>query len=287
MKLSGTGDVIGTLTQDRATAIAGRLGPGPRMVPINLTLETDRGPKRTFRFEVVNDQMFTPLMTYASLLNTLGSYERQYGAATFSIAASYVVAPVTFLLGNDYEKVELESLDLTITSAEEPKTATLERVWIDDPRPRPGHTVPLKVLLRTYRGEEVLRTLPIDIPANASGTLSVLVSDGSRLSQIEQRETRTPQQQRSVAQIIRALNKARRNNTLYVKLLGTDAGAVVNGEKLSALPPSVLAVIEGDRNSGGVNSLTSATMGEWELPTESAVTGTRTLSITLSSSDRN
>ena len=30
MKLSTTGEVIGTLLQDRATAIAGRLGPGPR-----------------------------------------------------------------------------------------------------------------------------------------------------------------------------------------------------------------------------------------------------------------
>ena len=40
--------------------------------------------------------------------------------------------------------------------------------------------------------------------------------------------------------MIRALNKGRRNNTLYVKLLGSDAGAVVNGELLSSLPPSVL-----------------------------------------------
>ena len=47
----------------------------------------------------------------------------------------------------------------------------LERVWLDDPRPRAGRTVPLKVLFRTYRGDEVVRTLPIEIPANASGTL--------------------------------------------------------------------------------------------------------------------
>ena len=39
----------------------------------------------TFHFGVVNDQLFTPLMTYASILNTLGSYERQFGAATFSV----------------------------------------------------------------------------------------------------------------------------------------------------------------------------------------------------------
>jgi len=307
MKLSSTGDVIGTFLQDRATAIAGRLGPGPRTIPITISLESDRAPKQTFHFGVVNDQLFGPLMTYASILNTLGSYERQFGSATFSVrgaakvkrhddiafnnlfsgdqastgAAAYVVAPITYLMGNDYEKVDLEGVDVTFATTEEPKTATLERVWLDDPRPRAGRTVPLKVLFRTYRGDEVVRTLPIDIPANASGGLSILVSDGARLGLTEQREVRTPQP-RSVDQMIKALNKARRNNTLYVKLLGSDAGAVVNGELLSSLPPSVLGVLEGDRNGGNFNPLHSATIAEWELPTEHAVAGSRTLTITVS-----
>ena len=245
-KLSTTGEVIGTFLQDRATAIAGRVGPGPRMIPVTINLTQARGSTRTFHFDVVNDQMFTPLMTYAALLNTLSSYERQYGAATFSVhgqamvkgheaiafddlfstgqsamdASAYIVAPLTYLLGNDFEKVEVSGLDLTIGSTEEPKTATLERVWIDDPRPRAGRTVPLKILLRTYRGEDEVRTLPVQIPANASGTLSVMVTDGSRLNQLESREARTPQQLRSVDSVIKSLNKARRNNTIYVKLLG-------------------------------------------------------------------
>ena len=109
----------------------------------------------------------------------------------------------------------------------------------------------------------------------------MLVSDGARLGMTEQREARAPQP-RSVEQMIRTLNKGRRNNTLYVKLLGSDAGAVVNGELLSSLPPSVLGVLEGDRNGGNFNPLHSATLGEWELPTEHAVTGSRTLTITVS-----
>jgi len=307
MKLSATGEIIGTFLQDRATAIAGRLGPGPRMIPVTVSLESSRGPKQTFRFGVVNDQLLGPLMTYASILNTLGSYERQFGTATFSVrgsatvkkhdaiafnnlfsgdqasmsAAAYIVAPITYLMGNDYEKIELEGVDVTLATSEQPKTALLERVWLDDPRPRAGRTVPLKVLFRTYRGEEVVRTLPIEIPANATGTLSILVSDGARLSQTEQREARLPQP-RSVDQMIKALNKGRRNNTLYIKLLGSEAGAVVNGELLSSLPPSVLGVLEGDRNGGNFNPLHSATIAQWELPTEHAVAGSRTLTITVS-----
>jgi len=309
LKVSTTGEIIGSFLQDRAVAIAGKLGPGPKTIPVTLTLDsTGRAPKRTFHFQLANDQMFTPLMAAASISSTLGAYERQYGTATFHVsgtakldkhdavtfdnifsgnepsvnAATYIAAPIAALLGNDYEKVDIDSLDLTISSAEEPRTATLERVWLDDQRPRAGRTVPLKVLLRTYRGEDVVRTIPIDIPANTSGTLSLLVADGGRLGQIEQRETRSSQP-RSVDQIIRTLNRSRRGNTLYVKLLGSGPGAVVKGEPLTALPPSVLGVLESDRSNGSFNPLTNATLGEWQLATDQAVTGSKTLSITVSS----
>jgi hypothetical protein len=306
-KLSTTSEVIGTFLQDRATAIAGRLGSGPRMIPVSISLTQARGATHTFKFEVVNDQLFSPLMTYAALLNTLSSYERQYGAATFVVrgeatvknheaiafddlfstnqsaidASAYIVAPLTYLLGNDYEKVEIGSVDLTISSVEEPKRATLQRVWIDDPRPRAGREVPLKILLRTYRGEDEVRTIPIQIPATATGPLSIMVTDGSRLEQLEVRESRSTPQLRSVDQVIKTLNKARRNSTLYVRLLGSQPGAVVNGEVLSSLPPSVLAVLEADRNGGNFNPVRSATIAEWELATDHAVSGSRTLSLAL------
>ncbi len=306
-KLSTTSEVIGTLLQDRATTIAGRLGPGPATIPVTLTLEAERGSRETFNFSVVKDQLFTPLMSYSALVNTLLSYERQFGTATFELtgkatlknhgviafdnlfsggdspaisAASSVIAPITTLMTNDDEAVEIERLDLTMKTSEEPRTATLQRVWVDDPRPRAGHTVPLKVHLRTYRGEDVLRSIPIEIPATARGSLSLMVSDGLRLGQAEQREARTTQP-RTIEQLVRTLNKSRKNNTLYVKLLSGDAGAVVNGELLSSLPPSVLAVLEADRSGGNFNPLYSATLGEWEIPTAHAVSGVRTLTIAV------
>jgi hypothetical protein len=306
-KLSTTGEVIGTFLQDRATAIAGKLGPGPKLMPVKLTLQAQRGGNRTFNFGVVRDPLFTPLMTYTALVNTIGSYERQFGAATFGVegvlrvknyepitfhnlfsgdgassnSAGYVVAALTALIGNDYEDIDIEGLELTMKAAEEPRTATLERVWLDDQKPRAGRTVPVKVLLRTYRGEDVLRTIPISIPANASGNLSVMVSDGQRLTQLEQREARTTQP-RSVSQLVRTLNKVRRNDTLYVRLLGAESGAVVSGEVLSSLPPSVLSVLESDRSGGSFNPLGNATLGEWQLTTEHAISGVRTLTIQVS-----
>jgi len=310
-KITTTGETIGTFKQDRSTAIAGRLGPGPALVPVNISLETARGLKKTFRFQVVQDQLFTPLLTYVSILNTLSAYEREFGAATFRVkgkamvqrhgdvafedvftgdspsvgAAAYVVGPLNFLLSNDFEPVRLEGVDLSISTSEQPERVTLERVWLDAPRARAGTTVPLRLLLRTYRGEEVLRTIPVDIPANAKGSLSILVTDGSRLAQIEQGESRGVTQVQDLAQMIRVLNDTKKNNRIYVRLLSQDPGAVVNGEALPSLPPSVLSVLEGDRHGGSFSPLRNATLREWEVATDSAVSGARVITITLDSTD--
>jgi hypothetical protein len=170
---------------------------------------------------------------------------------------------------------------VTIGSSETPRSATIERVWIDDIRPRAGRTIPLKVLTRTYRGEETISTVPIDIPANATGQLSVLVTDGRQLNALEQRELRRSLQPQSIAQMMRVLNATRRNNRIYIRLLTGTPGAVVNGEALTALPPSVLAVLESDRNGGSFTPIRSAALGEWEIPMEAAVVGSRLLTIDI------
>ncbi|CAN5373154.1 MAG: hypothetical protein H0T05_01540 [Acidobacteria bacterium] len=307
-KISSMGEVVGTVQQDRATAIAGTLGKGPTMIPVKVTLESDRDgqtSRRSFTYEVVNDQTFTSLLTYVAMFNTITAYERQFGSATFSVSsrtrikghddvalrdvftgdtattgvATAVAGPLTMLLGNEREPITIEELDITISASEVPRSVTIERVWLDEIRPRAGRTVPLKILTRSYRGEEKISTIQVDIPANVSGPLSILVTDGQQLNALEQREMRRSMQPDSVAQLIRVLNNTRRNNRIYVRLLAGTPGAVVNGEALTSLPPSVLSVFEGDRNGGSYTPIRNAAVGEWELTMDSAVRGSRTLTI--------
>ena len=310
-KISSMGETIGTMQQDRATAIAGTLGKGPALMPMTVTLKSDRGPgsaaPRVLKYRLVNDQLFTPLLAYVAMFNTLSSYERQFGAASVSVtsraklkvhgdlalddvfagdspllgASAAIAGPLAMVLTNDLEPVALESLDITVTTTEAPRTASIERVWLDDIRPRPGRTVALKVLTRSYRGDEKITTVPIEIPANAASELSILVTDGRQLNAIEQRELRRSLQPQSVAQMLRLLNDTRRNNRIYVRLLTGTPGAVVNGEAMTALPPSVLAVLESDRNGGSFTPIRSATLGEWQIPMDSAVTGSRILTVAV------
>ena len=307
-KIASTGEVIGIISQDRATTIAGTLGPGPKMIPIKLTLNSERGTRKTFNISMVRDQLLTPLLAYVSILNTLTSYERQNGVGTYAVkgaatlkkygelsfedlftgdqpsvgAAASVVGPINLLLRNAFEDVEFAGVSLEIDASEQPRSATLERAWVGATRVKPGSTVDVNVALRTYRGEQVTRSVPIQIPANARGTVTVMVADGARLSQFEARELQVqPQQSRGLQQMIRVLNGARKNNRLYVRLVTRDDGAVVKGEPLAALPGSVLAVMEADRNGGSFRPLQSALVGEWEIAPGLAVTGARTLTVPL------
>jgi hypothetical protein len=307
-KIASTGEVVGIVSQDRATTIAGTLGPGPSMIPVTLTLSSERGIRKSFNIGIVRDQLFTPLLAYVAILNTLTSYERQNGVATYAMkgaatlkkygkvdfedlftgdqpsvgAAASVVAPINLLMRNAFEDVDIESLNLEIDASEQPRSATLERVWVDGPRVRAGGPATLKVLLRTYRGDEITKDVTIQIPPNARGSVQVMVADGVRLSQFESRELQVqPLQTTGLPQMIRVLNSARKNNRLYVRLVSRDAGAVVKGEPLAALPSSVLAVMEADRNGGSFRPLQSALVGEWEITPGVAVTGSRTLTLPL------
>jgi len=307
-KIASTGEVVGIVSQDRATTIAGTLGPGPSMIPVTLTLSSERGTRKSFNIGIVRDQLFTPLLAYVAILNTLTSYERQNGVATYALkgaatlkkygkvdfedlftgdqpsvgAAASVVAPINLLMRNAFEDVDIESLNLEIDASEQPRSATLERVWVDGTRVKAGGPATLKVLLRTYRGDEITKDVTIQIPPNARGSVQVMVADGVRLSQFESRELQVqPMQTTGLPQMIRVLNSARKNNRLYVRLVTRDDGAVVKGEPLAALPSSVLAVMEADRNGGSFRPLQSALVGEWEITPGVAVTGSRTLTLPL------
>lgn len=308
-KLASFGPVIGTLQQDRATAIAGRLGPGPSLIPMTVTLNSDRLGARTFSFGVVRDATFTPLLAYLAVANVLTAYERATGPASITVrgtadirshgalsfedvftgdqpiglAAAYVAGPLTQLFRNTSEPVDVERIALTVDATEETRTARIERVWLDTTRPRAGGTVTLSVALRGPKGEEILKRVPITIPANASGAVQLLVADGARASADDRRELRGAEVQRP-AQIIRSFNRTRRGNRLYVRLSTNEPGAVVSGEPMGALPPSVLDVLESDRSTGSVSTMRSALKAEWDVPLDLAVSGSRQITIPLDSS---
>ena len=308
-KISSAGEAVGTIDQDRTTAIAGRLGRTPRMIPVQVNLRTSRGQERKFSFRMVDDELFSPVLAYVALASVLQSNERAFGTSTVRVdatlsltgkpdvrvgdlftqeqpavqAAALVAAPLAFLMTNDFERVTVDGLTVDVSSDETIQSATLERAWLERTGPvRPGMTLPLKVLLRTYRGEAVSRTIPVAIPANApAGTYTLLVSNGDALTALEQREMRQAFAPRDLDQMIRAINALRHNNHVYVRLLRSDEGAIVRGEYLQSLPPSVMSVLGGAEQGVSVVPIRTASVWDFEMPTDYAVAGARVLTVAV------
>ncbi len=308
-KIAAALDPVGTMEQDRTTAIAGRMGRTPRMIPVDIELASSRGDARAFHYRIVEDELFSPALAYVSLLSVLQGNERAFGTASVRVegrltleggrtvrvddlfaerqpslqAAGLVAAPLAFLMANDFQKVTVTGLSVKVSSFETNKSASLERAWVERTGPlRPGTTMPVKVALRTYRGEARVLTLPLTIPPSApAGTYSLLVSDAQGLTSLEQRELRQPFNPKDLDQLIKAINGLRRSNRVYVRLMRPGDGAVVAGEYLPALPSSVMSVLGTAEQGNAVVPIRTATVADAEMTTDYAVSGSRLLSLAV------
>jgi hypothetical protein len=202
------------------------------------------------------------------------------GASAASVAA---VAPIQYLLTTGFEGSLIEKVDLEIVSTDRKTNATLEQISVDRNEVRAGETVTLWAHLRGSRGEIVVEQYPIQIPAGLrGGSLQLVVGDGTSITGSELRRGATGAPP-GLNAAVRELNKLRRNDRLYVKLLSSEPGVVIRGEEFPSLPPSMIAILDTDRASNrGVAALQNSTVGEYELPASPYVLqGQRSLSIAV------
>ena len=289
-KIASAHDTIGRFQQDRATGISGKLGAGPRMIPVKVSLQNRPGMKQDYSFSVVQDDLFTPLTVYASVLSVLQGQERVAGPSTVTLdatvnftsmpalhlqdqfadgqpgamAAGLVGSAISFVMNNEFRRVSLESVTVNLTAKEAQETATIDRAWLErDGVVRPGATVPMKVALRTFRGDGVVVAIPVEVPQGvAPGRYAIFVSDGQGLSQAEQREMRQAFIPKNLDQVVRAVNSIRRSTQIYVRLQRFEEGAAVSGTLLPGLPPSMMQVL--GASEGGEPVVRTATTVVWD-----------------------
>ena len=305
MKIASLGPVIGTMTQDRATAVGGEMGRGPRELTMTVSLSSGSDPPRQFKYNVLHDETLTPLFAYVALFNTLIGYERQAGPLTIETsgtvsfggdgqiqiddifsgdgaiagAAGSVLTPVGAAATNEFRSILPETIDVRMRVSERQDFATVERVWLDTTKPRLGATHTLNVILRDYRGARETVTMPIEMPTHTTGPLTLLVSDAATLAGLEQRELR-PGKATSLSSLLQQLNTTRRGNRLYVRLINSTGGTVVGGETLPALPASVRSVLDDDKTVASAPVMRTV-VGAWDRRLSKPVRGSREIVLTL------
>ncbi|MFN2452901.1 MAG: hypothetical protein ABR577_01635 [Pyrinomonadaceae bacterium] len=289
-KLSVPGEMVGAVSQDRATGIYGQLGHAPKMIPVHINMRTSRDKAETYNYEVANDSFLTPLLLNLTIANTINATERSIGDSTISIqgnvnvagqrpitierrfsamnagsmAAGAIAAPVAALLTSGFENVDINGITLDITSTDTKYTATLERIALDRTEAGRGETVEIQAYARTESGKQFVQRIPVEIPQDVPrGSLLVFVGDGSSLQQASAAQAFVPNE---LSQLVTAINKVKKNDRLYVKLYRLTPGAVIGTSELPNLPPSVVATLNSDRTSGGYTPTVLSPVYERELP---------------------
>lgn len=305
-KLAVPGQMVGTISQDRATGILGQLGRAPKMIPVKLSLRTSRERDEHFSFEVVNDEFLTPLLMMITVYNSVNSRERSLGTSTVTLRGSIAIEgekpialerrfsstnatlavagsvanPIGELLTSGFDGVNIKGITLEITANEEKHTAILERISLDRTEVRAGETVEVQAYIRTDAGKQFVQRIPVQIPAEiSSGALMITVGDGATLQESSAAKTFVPL---DLGQLVSAINKVKKNDRLYLKLLRPAPGVVIGSSEMPNLPPSVVATLNSDRTSGGYVAMPLSQIFERELaPADFVIAGQQTITVTV------
>lgn len=289
-KLSVPGQMMGAISQDRAAGVFGQLGRTPKMIPVKINLHTSRDRTETFSYEIANDSFLTPLLLNITVFNTITSSERVLGDSTISIkgeikvngqenvsldrrfsasnaamlAAGSVAAPMGSLLNSGFNDVQIDGVTLDISSTDTKYAGTLERIALDRTEVRRGEKIEIQAYVRTEAGKQFVQRIPVQIPEDATpGQLLIFVGDGSALQEGSAAKAFVPQ---DLGQLVKAMNKVKKSDRLYVKLFRITPGAVIGTDELPNLPPSVVATLNSDRTSGGYTPTVLSPVYEMELP---------------------
>ncbi len=296
--------MVGTMTQDRATGVFGRLGQSPKMIPVRINLETSRGQTETLNFEIAKDDFLTPILLNMTIYNAVVANERGLGdsmielkgeikiknqqsvklerrfagASAVQIAAASVSIPVNALLDSRFDNVEISQVDLNLTSVDGSRTAVLERITLDKTEVKAGETVEVQAFVRTDTGRIFSQKIPVTIPADTpNGMLSVTVADGNSLNLAATFRQFIP---KNLGELIKVINEIKKADRLYVQMNRVTNGAVVGASEMPNLPPSMLATLNNDRTAGGYKPTLLTVLTEQELaPAEFIVLGQQVLTI--------
>ncbi|MGQ9672177.1 MAG: SpoIVB peptidase S55 domain-containing protein [Candidatus Aminicenantales bacterium] len=295
-KLASLGPRIGSFVQDRTSGAFGEVGRMPKLIPLNVRMGEPGGQARSFKLELVNDKILSPLLVNLTLSSLLTSELRSHGNLSVEIGgdlyldnganvrlddlfsgnfdnavtnfSGLLTAIVYYIANNEFEDVGIHRIDLSVRPSEEAKFCYLERVWLDKYEVHPGERIQVKVFYRTFGGETVQETVEIEAPPLTAGSeFYLIIGDAVSMHQLEMNLYRSQDfMPRNLAQLIRLLNNLRKNNRIYFKMLASKPGLFLKGEELPNLPPSLKAMFSSPRAAASApTELTKSTLRDYQL----------------------
>jgi hypothetical protein len=305
-KISSPKEWMGTISQDRDTAIAGEMGVRARMAPISISLFRGGHKIEGYEMQMVNDRFLAPFLMQIAVFSAIDSTQRTLGAATYGVRGEVEfqgnapplklnnmyagdantalqvslssAIPLAYVLQSGFSSLEVKKVELQIECFDEKKQLQIDQVVAAPQEVRPGDTVRLTTVLVGDNGAEVTRTVDYQVPVGApEGPLCFTVVDGNlaNLSEYRQIIGGTP---RSVERLVDNVNKLRANTKAYVRVWRPEPNFQIEGEDFPDPPPS-LALILGASQTAAMQGRNSK-IEELEISAGDAViTGGKTVQV--------
>ena len=309
-KIVNATEQIGAFVQDRHTGILGRMGVEPEMIPVALRIHGTSKPKE-FHFEVLNNAKLTPIAVMSTVFSALQGVNDTGEDVTYRMAGKIAVSgypevhmqnmfaptdantpaalPMALALGdrfgriyqNPYDTPKIKGVELDVDMVRERRSAQLESARTDVTEARPGDDITIEAVLRPYRGERIVRQIPVKIPTSTpKGTLRILVSDGMTLDRMRGMAGNFGRKL-DLSSTIALLNKDHSNDHLYVSLMEANPQAMVQDKVMPTLPLSVMNVMEGMRGTQDMVVTGESSVNESSTPLDYVVSGAQVITVTV------
>ncbi len=286
-RLSNIGPVVGAFDQDRFAGLRGTLGAEARTIPMTIDVETPNGESRRFDLRLADLPIMLPSLVGIPTMQALDS--ASYGAGESSLdmtgvlrlrghadvplrqvfdgsnpgtrAAFYLIALVGALVHSDYEAVEVEGIDLTLSQGHAPRTITIERAQASSSRVRAGDTVQVVFDLRRHRGDRFQETLDVVVPEDRRpGRYYLFVGDGVSIDAA--RLQLQPGKASSLEDELKLLRSFRSQSRLSALGVVPARGLIVEGRPMPDLPATVRSIWQASPLQGEPRALNLAIVSE-------------------------
>lgn len=307
-KISTVANEVGSVLWDHTNGLYGQLGDVARMIPVELSYSDNGRTNENYHFDVMIADGWTPMLVNMAVANTIIANGRSVGERTIKLDGRIVlsgqsniifddqfsgqasIAALTreinrvlnFVFDNRFITPILESMKIEVQSSNQRKTAVIEDVWFGSDILKPGEILEVKIFLKPYRGDRLVRQLSVPIPKNISdGPVQVLVGSAQAVTQHD--ITTVPQRFRPSdgPRLIELINDRRTGNRLYLKMYQGGLGGIVKGREMPGLPPSVLAVMHSERTKGSFIPIREKVVAEEAIKTDYVIVGQKLSRLTI------
>ncbi|MEO6002414.1 MAG: SpoIVB peptidase S55 domain-containing protein [Opitutus sp.] len=214
IKVANTGRVIGTITQDRLSAVSGTLGPGPAMTEVEVNVSSKTGKSKTLHFSVARQEQLTPVLVATGVSQailgsndaglskgfilrsdvtfptkpTLATRTLYAGPQGFQQGLNEFVQDLGQNLQNPYEKTFPGRVVFTVEALDQNPAVTLDLFQLSRTTVSGGDTLQATLAWRDFQGESRRQTVDIPVdPSWVGRTVEVILAPGRVLDELSGR----------------------------------------------------------------------------------------------------